>query len=116
LDYLENVVLEHTPYIGGDQISVADIHATWGVRWDLQGLEAKPPGLGASEAILGKGEFPKVWKLLESLPLPEPKVISFEEAKEKILQSGYFSTLESVWEKEPTGVKAGEEVTVDSLG
>jgi hypothetical protein len=43
-------------------------------------------------------------------------VITFEEAKEKVFKSGYFSTLESVWEKEPTGLKAGQEVTVDTLG
>jgi len=116
LDYLENVALEHGAYIGGAELSVADIHALWGVRWDLHGLESQPPGLGATESILGKEEFPKVWRLLESLPLPAPKVISFEEAKEKIFQSGYFSTLESVWEKEPTGIKAGAEVTVDTLG
>jgi glutathione S-transferase len=116
LDYLENVALADSAYIGGDRLSVADIHAIWGVRWDLHGLESNPPGLGAKESILGKEEFPKVWRLLESLPLPQPKMISFEEAKAKIFGSEYFSKAESVWEKEPTGIKAGTEVTVDSLG
>jgi hypothetical protein len=116
LDYLENVALENGPYVGGDKLSIADIHATWGIRWDLQGMESKPPGLGATEPILGRDEFPKVWNLLDSLPLPDPKVISFDEAKQKIFGSSYFSKLETVWDREPTGIKAGTNVTVDSLG
>jgi hypothetical protein len=116
LDYLENTVLEHGPYIGGDKLSVADIHAIWGVRWDLHGAESQPPGLGATEPVLGRDHFPKVWKLLDSLPLPDPKVIRFEEAKQKIRSSSFFSQSEAVWDLEPTGIKAGASVTVDTLG
>lgn len=117
LDYLEHTVLRDTPYIGGEELSVADIHAIWGVRWDLYGAESKPPGLGNQvEPGVGKSKYPKVWRLIESLPYPDPKVISFEEAWTKIKDSQYTSDLVGVWNGDPTGIKAGAQVTVDSLG
>lgn len=46
----------------------------------------------------------------------EPKTISFNEAWEKIKDSHYSSEFEGVIKGEPTGLKAGTQVNVDSLG
>lgn len=117
MHYLEHTVLRDTPYIGGNELSLADIHAIWGVRWDLYDANQPTPGLGnGDEPGVGKDRFPKVWKLIESLPIPEPETISFNEAWEKIKNSQYSSKLEGVIKREPTGLKAGTQVNVDSLG
>ena len=117
MNYLENKVLCHTSYIGGEQLSVADIRAIWGVRWDLQGMTSQPPGLGSStEALVDKVHFPKVWCLIESLPLPQPKVIDFVQARDMIMKSRHTSDVIGVMRGEATGLKEGAYVTVDTLG
>ena len=117
MDYLENTVLAQNRYIGGDALSLADIHAIWGVRWDLHGAESHPPGLGAGhEPAVDRKQFPKVWSLIDRLPIPQPKIISFEEAKAKIFEAGYSADVGGVWDLEPTGIEAGANVTVDALG
>lgn len=117
MDYLENRVLRDGPYIGGDKLSVADIHAIWGVRWDLHGADSQPPGLGhQTESAVGRDKFPKVWKLIDSLPVTNGKLIDVKDAEKKIFGSRYSSDVKGVMEGEPTGIKAGTEVTVDSLG
>jgi len=116
LDFLENDVLGSDKYIGGDKFSTSDIHAIWGVRWALNDMESQPPGLGASkEPGVGKSEFPKVWNLIENLPVPQGKTISGEEAKKKIEGASYTSKVEGIAKDDPTGLKAGTKVTVDSL-
>ncbi|SMQ54709.1 unnamed protein product [Zymoseptoria tritici ST99CH_3D7] len=116
LDYLENTVLKDTKYIGGNEITLATIHAIWGVRWDLHGLEDQPPGLGETHPAVGKSRFPKVHGLIDSLPLPEFKHISFDEAKEQIFASRYTSEITGLLKDEPTEIQVGTPVTADSLG
>jgi glutathione S-transferase len=117
MSHLEETVLRDSPYIGGEKLSVADIHAIWGVRWDLHSEESQPPGLGAgTEPAVSRDKFPKVWRLIDSLPASHGKTIPFEVAKNKIEASSYTSDVEGVQEGEPTGIKAGTQVTVDSLG
>lgn len=116
MDFLEHKVLANGSYIGGSKLSVADINAIWGVRWALNPMDGSPPGLGASnEPGLSKSDYPKVWRLIESLPTPTAKTISAEEAKNKIEGSSYTSELKGIIEGDPTGLKAGTKVTVDSL-
>ena len=94
MDWLEHTVLANGQFIGGSKLSVADIHAIWGLRWGLNAMDSNPPGLGAQkEPGLGKDSFPKVWRLIESLP----------------------ANLEGIMKDDPTGLKAGTQVTIDSL-
>ncbi|KAF7185719.1 hypothetical protein HII31_12950 [Pseudocercospora fuligena] len=117
MDYLENTVLAQNKYIGGDALSVADIQAIWGIRWDLHGADSQPPGLGAGhESAVDRKQFPKVWSLIDRLPIPQPKIISFDEAKAKIFEAGYLADVGGVWDLEPTGIEVGANVTVDALG
>lgn len=117
MDFLENTVLANGDYIGGGKLSVADIHAIWGVRWVLFDMEKSyPPGLGAEkEHGVGKDKFPKVWHLIESLPASKAETISGEDAKKKIEGSQYTSRDEGVMPEDPNGIKAGTQVTIDSL-
>ena len=98
------------------KLSVADIHAIWGVRWGLYAMDANPPGLGASkEKGLGKDEFPKVWKLIESLPESAGKTVSSEEGLKTVEGSLLTARNEGVDSSEPTGIAEGKKVTIDSL-
>ena len=46
-------MLATKPFIGGERLSVADIHVIWGIRWVLNDLGAK------QEKQLGKRGVPK---------------------------------------------------------
>ncbi|KAI5366271.1 putative Thioredoxin-like superfamily [Septoria linicola] len=120
LTYLEHTVFPHSPgpFLFGAEVTVAAIHAFWGVRWDSQASHANPPGMGAgvTEPQVSREKFPRVWRMIDALPLPKAKIISFAEARGKIEASTYFSELESVQVDEPTGIKKGADVTVDALG
>ncbi|USW54474.1 Putative glutathione S-transferase domain superfamily [Septoria linicola] len=120
LTYLEHTVFPHSPgpFLFGAEVTVADIHAFWGVRWDLQASDANPPGMGAgvTEPQVSREKFPRVWRMIDALPLPKAKIISFAEARGKIEASTYFSELESVQVDGPTRIKQGADVTVDALG
>lgn len=86
------------------------------MRWALYGGDSNPPGLGASkEKGLGKDEFPKVWKLIESLPESAEKNVSSEEGHKAIESSLLTARNEGVDPTEPTGIQAGKNVTIDSL-
>ncbi len=119
MGYLENIALSHGPFIDEDKLGVRDIHAIRGVRWDLHGGESQPPGLGnQTHPAVGKISSRRYGACLRicRYPIPKPKIIGFEEAKKKIFGAGYTSRLkEGVMQGEPTGVKAGTQVTVDSL-
>lgn len=52
MDYLENTALAETAYIGGEEITLATIHAIWGIRWDLHGLEDQRKCLGVDGVAL----------------------------------------------------------------
>lgn len=54
--------------------------------------------------------------LIDSLPLPEFKHISFDEAKEQIFASRYTSEITGLLKDEPTEIQVGTPVTADSLG
>ena len=45
MSYLEDTVLRDTAYIGGNELTLATIHAIWGIRWDLHGADDQPPGV-----------------------------------------------------------------------
>jgi glutathione S-transferase len=98
------------PFINGDKISLADIHVAWPVRWALNDLGA------GKDAGCSKNEFPKVYKLLESLPQYSPKVLSADEANKAIRESNYSASgPTSVQKDEALGIASGTQVTVESF-
>lgn len=116
LEFLEKTALSSGGYINGDKLSVADIHVIWGARWALNPMDGGPPGLGSSkEAGLGKEHFPKVWKLIESLPASNGQTVDAAEAAKKIQSASFTADKSGVAKGEPTGIQAGKQVTVDSL-
>ena len=113
LDAVENEFLGHgKQWIAGGKCGVADIHAIWIIKWAFQTLEvADDPGFG-------KQDFPRLWKWFEGLPKNEPSTeapkIDPEEAKKLILGSGYAAKDIGIDEKDPTGLKHGAMVTVET--
>jgi glutathione S-transferase len=98
------------PFINGDKISLADVHVAWPVRWALNDLGA------GQDAGCSKQDFPKVYKLIESLPEVSPKVLSAEETHKLIRGSDYYaSEPTSVQKDEALGLAAGTQVTVESF-
>ena len=65
---------------------------------------------------VGRDRFPRVWRLIDNLPLPDPPLVSFEDAKQKIFASTYTSKVEGLLKNEPTELRIGADVRVDSLG
>lgn len=109
MSFLENEVLTKGTYINGDKLSVADIHVIWPMRWCLMDLNAK------QEKQLGKEKFPKIWKMIESLPESKPEALDGEAAKKIILAAGQLKKSQGVIKDDPLGLDAGTEVTVESM-
>lgn len=109
LSFLENEVLTSGTYIGGDKLSVADIHAIWSIRWALNDLGAK------NEKQLGKDAFPKVWKLIESLPVPKPETLSSEDTIKTIKAASLWTQEKPVFKDDPLEISVGTPVTVESM-
>ncbi|KAK3075385.1 hypothetical protein LTR53_001316, partial [Teratosphaeriaceae sp. CCFEE 6253] len=100
---------ESGPFFTGEKLSLADIHVIWCVRWGMNDLGA------AHEAGCGKDAFPKLWKMLESLPPTKPEVLSSEETLKIIRESGYSADgPTSVMKDDALGLTAGAPVTVES--
>ncbi|KAI6917273.1 hypothetical protein KC341_g18621, partial [Hortaea werneckii] len=98
------------PFINGDKLGVADIHVIFGIKWALVDL-----GVG-QEPGLGKQDLPKTWKLIESLPEIKPEVVSSEETIKTIKSANYSADgPTSTMANDPTGIKVGSAVTVESL-
>ncbi|KAK1063093.1 hypothetical protein LTR12_010851 [Friedmanniomyces endolithicus] len=97
------------PYMNGDKLSLADVHFIWCVRWGMKDLGA------ANEAGCGKDAFPKLWKMIESLPPAEPEVLGSEETLKTIKESKFFADAPtSVMKGDPLGLTAGTPVTIES--
>ncbi|KJX99270.1 glutathione s-transferase like protein [Zymoseptoria brevis] len=98
------------PFINGEKISMADVHVAWAVRWALNDL-----GAGKDKGC-GKEDFPKVYRLIESLPDVKPEVLSAEEAHKAIRESEYSASgPTSVMKDEALGLEAGTQVTIESF-
>ena len=103
------------PYINGSQISLADVHVFWPIRWTLQDLGLnKEPGIDAAT-------YPKVFKLVDSLPKPADvkaaaKSVTPEEAH-KLVTGGQYTakTATSVQDDGTYGIPAGTTVAVESF-
>ena len=108
LSFLENDVLASNPFIGGDKLSVADIHVIWSIRWALEDLGAK------QEKQLSKDAFPKVWKLIEGLPLPKPEELSSENTIKAIKAAALWSKDKPVMSDDPLNISVGTPITIES--
>lgn len=97
------------PFINGSQLSLADLHIGWVLRWTFKNLGVE------NDQGVGKAEFPKVWKFIESLPETPHKDISADEAA-KLITGGQYTAkgADSVQANDALELKAGTEVTVES--
>lgn len=105
---VEEVFLADGPFVGGERLSVADVHVVWVLRWALRDLGvAREPGFG-------KESFPKMWRLIEGLPEPRPEVLGSEEAIEAVRNGGDGATGIEIDGMDPLGIEKGAQVTVES--
>jgi len=109
LDVVGNEFLGNSAWIGGDNISLADVHVSWVVRWLLEGV-----GLGKVEGF-GEEDFPKIYKWLAKLPGKEAEVLSAEDATNSLLKAEYFSSNLSVDPKDALGLSEGTLVSVETV-
>jgi len=113
LDTVENQFIgQGGPWINGEKVGVADIHAIWCVKWVLQMLGVdKEPGFS-------RDDFPKVYRWIEGLPAHTPEneapKLGADEATEKLLASEYAAEDIGVDPNDPTGLKAGADVVVEA--
>lgn len=112
LDIVENDFLDQDPWIGGPKSSIADIHASWMIKMVLQTMEVeKEPGFS-------RPKLPKVHTWINGLPKHDednaPPKISAAEPKEKILGADYAAEDVGINANDPTGLKAGTMVTVET--
>lgn len=113
LDIVENDFLSHgSQFIKGDQISMADIHAVWMIKWALQTIGVN------EEPGFGKQDWPRVYRWIEGLPKHDEKgdaaKIGPEEAQKVLLGASYGQPGISFDEKDPTGLKKGASVAVET--
>lgn len=98
------------PFMNGSQISMADIHVVWPLRWALSNF-----GLGDKEGC-GKGDFPKVYRMIESLPEAKPEVLGAEKTQEAIRGAEYSAKGKLELEKgDAYGIAEGTMVNVESF-
>ncbi|KAK4495763.1 hypothetical protein PRZ48_013031 [Zasmidium cellare] len=98
------------PFIGGSEISLADVHIVWPLRWAIKNL-----GLGEKDGV-GPKDFPKVYKLIESLPEAKPEVLDASTVKDQILGSEYTAKGPTEVEKgDALGLEKGTSVNVESF-
>ena len=106
--FVENTLLANSPYVGGEKLSVADLHVIYGIRWGLFDLGIQ------NEKGVGKDAFPKLWKLIESLPEPKPEDLSSEQTIQAIKNAQYSVSDVSVQSGDPLRISSGTQVTVES--
>ena len=112
MTFIENELLTKGTFMNGDKLSVSDIHMIWGIRWALNGQT----GLGAEgEKGVGKDAFPKVWKLIESLPGINPETLSSEDTIKTIKGAYYWAEDLGIMKDDPLGFEAGTAVIIDSV-
>lgn len=108
---VENVLLAQNEgvFIGGEEISVRDMHVIFSIRWGLKNLGAeKEPGLQ-------KEDFPKVWALIDALPAIEPEVMNGDDAVKTVKEAELWAGQVGVEEGDPLGLESGTRVKVESV-
>jgi len=111
LDIVETEFLAGGPWIGGEKCSIADINASWMIKFVLQTLDTqREPGFSAKD-------FPKVHAWINGLPShniekDSADLINADDAKEKILGSAYSAKDVGIDSADPTGLTASAKVSV----
>lgn len=104
---------DSAPWINGAKCGVADIHASWIPKFALETLK-----YSTDEPGFGKADLPKVHRWLAGIPASTPEneaeKISADVATESILSSQYAAKEIGIDEKDPTGLKAGQRVYVQT--
>ena len=110
LDTVETNFLAKGPWIGGEKCSIADIHASWMIKFVLQTLDLQ------SESGFSAKDFPKVHAWVGGFPLhsadKDAEKLDAEAAKQKILSSPYSARDIGIDPADPTGLEGGARVTV----
>ncbi|KAF7189102.1 hypothetical protein HII31_09524 [Pseudocercospora fuligena] len=112
IETVENDFLAEGPWIAGQECGLADIHAMWMLKWAMKTLDMeKQPGLG-------RDDWPKFYKWIESIPHHAPELeandkIDEEEARKLIFGSEYAIPDIGIDTKDPLQYKAGDELYVE---
>lgn len=96
------------PFIAGEKFGLADIHAGWAVGWSLKAI-----GLG-QEPGFGEKDFPRIYKWVASWPTPQYTDLPQEQVWDAVQGAEYTAKDIGVDEKDPLGIKAGTDVTVEN--
>nr|POE78079.1 hypothetical protein CFP56_09720 [Quercus suber] len=105
----EFLVSPQGPYIAGQNLGVADLHVIFAIRWVLFNLGLK------DEPIVSRQAFPKVWKLIDSLPEFKMPVLDGDKAVEIVKSSEYTAKDIGIISKDPLDISAGTNVTVENF-
>ncbi|KAG9961313.1 hypothetical protein KCU61_g5651, partial [Aureobasidium melanogenum] len=71
-------------WINGPELSLADIHVFWSIRWILFTLEV------SNEPGFGRNNYPKIYKCLDQVVIPEVEEMSGEAATDVILHAQFL--------------------------
>ncbi|KAK3680049.1 hypothetical protein LTR78_000426 [Recurvomyces mirabilis] len=113
LDTAEHEFLSgNKPYINGQDLSLADIHANWMIKWAFATIGV------AKEAGFDKSSYPKTHAWCEATPTHDDEIqkdafLSAEEASKQILGSEYALSDIGVDSTDPLGFKGGEDVAIE---
>ena len=96
------------PFINGEKFGLADLHAGWAVGWALEtiGLRQEP---GFTES-----EFPKIHKWVAGWPKAEYEDLGEQDVRDTLNNASYSAQEIGVNDKDPLGIKAGTDVTVEN--
>ncbi|ETN36961.1 uncharacterized protein HMPREF1541_07949 [Cyphellophora europaea CBS 101466] len=113
LDIVEYDFLSHgQQFIAGDKPGAADVHAIWMLKWAIETVGCgKEPGFA-------KEDFPKAYKWFEGFPNHTPEndapKLDAKDAHQKVLDAEYAAEDIGVDPKDPTGLKKGATVVVET--
>lgn len=111
-DFLKDAT-DSEPYIAGAKPGIADIHTVWIPKFALDTLKyaTEEPGFSAND-------FPKVHRWCNAFPAHTPEnqaeMIDAKAAHEAILAAPYAAKEIGVNENDPTGLKRGQKVFVQT--
>lgn len=111
-DFLRDAT-EPEPYINGAKCGLSDVHAVWVPKWALETLK-----YGTDEPGFSSKDFPKVHRWCGMFPSHtpenEPEALDAEAAKKALLGSEYVAREIGVDEGDPTGLRKGQSVYVQT--